>query len=241
MGVESYRDGSVPTPPPCADEVFEHIVTALMRGEIDPGEIIEETSLAQTLGVGASTINAVLERLEMRKLVERIPDVGARARGATLSELRELYEVRKALEGLACRVAAKTMSAWEIDDLEALVESQEHNPGLIAGTGQGSGLHEPDFHFLVICGSRNARLIELLCDEVYYQLRLFRSWSGQNRARQSLIPAEHREIVTALRARDGAGAEAAMRRHIERAYTNIVAVERWRLSPDVAQYKKYIM
>jgi DNA-binding GntR family transcriptional regulator len=241
MPAESYGNEQAWAHSTQAAEVFDHIVTALMKGEIDPGDIIEETAFAQKLGAGCCVLEAALELLEMRKLVERVPGVGCRVRVASQSELRELYEVRKALEGLACRTAATAMTNWEIDDLEEMLEAHERNPRLIAGTGRPSQLNGPDFHFLIVCGSRNSRLIELLCDEVYYQLRLYRSWSFRNPARPNQALAEHKEIVAALRARDGAGAEAVMRRHIENAYASVVSVERWRLSPNVSSHKKYVM
>jgi DNA-binding GntR family transcriptional regulator len=241
MPAESYCGGQAWVHSAHAGEVFDHIVTALMKGEIDPGEIIEQTALAQRLGVSSEVLKAALEQLEMRKLVERVPDVGARARVASQSELRELYEVRKALEGLACRTAATAMTNWELDDLEELLEAHGRNPRLIAGTGNPSQLNDPDFHFLIVCGSRNSRLIELLCDEVYYQLRLYRSWSIRNPARPKQALAEHQEILAALRARDGAAAEALMRRHIENAYASVASVERWRASPNASPHKKYVM
>ncbi len=70
-------------------------------------------------------------------------------------------------------------------------------------------------------GSGNRRLVQLLCGELYELLRVYRYRSSvaQGRARRAF--AEHRSIVEAMRARDGARAERLMRDHIAAAIANL--------------------
>lgn len=213
-----------------ASEVFEQIVAGLMKGEILPGEIIEDNVLVRKLGASPRVLKMALEQLRMRKLAERVRDTGSRVRTPLLSEIREVYEIRKALEGLACRMAATAMTGWELDQLELLIDLHEKDPRLIAGTEYPNDPHTPDFHFLIVCGSRNSRLIELLCDEVYYQARLYRSWAARNPSwtRQALD--EHKEILTAMRMRDAPLAETVMRRHIQNSFANMVSGKCWKLT-----------
>jgi len=74
-----------------------------------------------------------------------------------------------------------------------------------------------DFHERVVRGSRNSRIVDALCGDLYHLLRIYRRRSGAVEQRKSQAYAEHWQIVRALRARDGELAESLMRSHVARA------------------------
>jgi len=92
-----------------ADRVFEDIQEAIVTGSIAPGTKITEPGLAKQYGISRGPLREAMRRLEGRHLVTRIPHVGARVVSLTIAELLELYEVREAMEGMACRLAARQM------------------------------------------------------------------------------------------------------------------------------------
>jgi DNA-binding GntR family transcriptional regulator len=78
-----------------------------------------------------------------------------------------------------------------------------------------------DFHYRIIQGSNNPYLINLLCDELYYLVRMYRVQLGMNGPRVSRAFDEHKAILTAIANRDGELADLLMRRHIAASRRNI--------------------
>ena len=76
-----------------------------------------------------------------------------------------------------------------------------------------------DFHFRIAHGAKNRRIAKLLCGEMYHLIRIYRFRSGAVPGRAPQAFDEHRKILAALQARDGALAETLMRAHIRRART----------------------
>ena len=206
-----------------ADQAFDQIVTAIVRGDLAPGERLSESSLAKTFGISRGPLREAIRRLEGRKLVQRTPHIGARVVSLTTDDLVEIFFVREALEGMACRLATERMSDGELDDLAARLAAHESSADLSAGVGYFQEAGAGDFHFVVARGSRNTKLIELLCEELYYLMRVyrFRSSVRPGRARKALV--EHQHILEAMRARDPHRAEALMRAHVAEARDNLAA------------------
>jgi DNA-binding GntR family transcriptional regulator len=89
------------------------------------------------------------------------------------------------------------------------------------GDDYRQGVADDDFHFVIIRASANATLIDLLLDQYYALIRMFRKQHRQvaGRARRALL--EHRRITDALEDHDAELAELLMRRHIAAARAGI--------------------
>jgi DNA-binding GntR family transcriptional regulator len=208
-----------------ADQAFQKIVAAISRGDFSPGEFIKEARIAKQLGISRGPLREAMNRLEGRNLVERRPRLGVQVVSLSRRDLVELFTVREALEGMACRLAASAMNKNDIDQLSALLEEHGRSKGVRSGSGYYQGAADEDFHFRIVRGSGNERLVKALCDELYYQIRIYRYRSSVRPGRALAALEEHRMIVEALRARDPDRAEAAMRKHIATALANLVWTE----------------
>lgn len=202
----------VEAPLSLANQAFERVLSAIITGEIPPGEYIKEARVARLLNISRGPLREAIGKLEGYKLLERTPNMGARVITFTPNDIEELFSLREALEGLCCQLAATAMTDAELDNLERLLEEEN-----TSSTELGYYADDEDFHFQIIRGSRNSRLISLLSKDIYYQLRMIRHRSGMDRARKSAVHNEHVTILKALRARDPKRAEAAMRKHISNA------------------------
>jgi DNA-binding GntR family transcriptional regulator len=209
------------TPLSLVDQTFERIADAIVVGELKPGERIREAALAMQLGVSRGVLREAMQRLEGRKVVTRRSNIGVHVASLSEHDLHELFTMREALEGMAARLAAQNMTDDEICALEALLARHGEARELREGGGYFQGSADQDFHFLIVRGSRNARLERALCEELYYQLRLYRYRLSTRSGRAKQAFDEHREIVEALKARDPDRAEAAMRRHLANARGNL--------------------
>jgi DNA-binding GntR family transcriptional regulator len=204
-----------------AEKVFSELATAIVRGELAPGEKLSEQALVTRYGGSRAPIREAIQKLEARNLVIRVPHAGARVVSLSLEELRDIYEVRLELESMACRLAAERMSDAEVADLEALLE--EHARSIKADQGlsyyQKSG--NLDFHYRIIEGSKNSRLHQMLCGDLYHIIRMYRYRTSTSTERPLQALKEHQRIVEAIKSRDPQLAELLMRRHIQVSLTNL--------------------
>lgn len=204
-----------------ADKVFEQIQRDIVQGTISSGSKISEPELAKRFEVSRSTLREALNRLEKCHLVERKANVGSRVVTCSIEGLLEIYVVREALEGMACRQAAMNMSDEEIVDMKRMLEHHAKAQDLKNGIAYYQEEGDLDFHYKVILGSHNSQLINILCGQLYHLVRMYRIQFGMNSPRASRAFDEHSRIVEAIADRDGELAEILMRRHIAASRKNI--------------------
>jgi len=197
-----------------AERVFEAIQDAIVRGDVAPGAKITEPELARQYGVSRGPLREALQRLEARHLVERIPHVGARIAALSFERLIDIYHAREALEGMACRLAAAHCDEAEIATLEALLDEHAALGEVREGRGYFQQEGDLDFHYRIARASGNAIVTQILCEDLYHLMRMYRYKFSGYRGRPHLALEEHRRIVAALKERDGEFAELLMRRHI---------------------------
>lgn len=205
------------------DVVAERLEAAIIGGELAPGTRLSEQALANSLGVSRGPLREAIRRLEGRKLVERTPNIGVRVTALSRQDLTDLLVVREALEGMACGLAAEHMTDDEIVGLQLLLDEHGAQESVRVGTGYYQEGKDFDFHFRVVKGSRNERLIQMLCGDLYDLLRVYRYKSSTMRGRATKAFEEHRLVVAALAARDPQLAELRMREHIRSARLHVEA------------------
>ncbi|MTW22293.1 FCD domain-containing protein [Allochromatium palmeri] len=200
--------------PTIADRLFDQLRKAIVEGEIPPGSKISEPVLAARYGISRGPLREAMRRLESSSLVERKPNVGARVIRLSSEQLLEIYVIREALEGLAARLAAEHMAEPAIAELRALLERHRIEVAREGGQSYFQTEGDLDFHFCIVQGSGNRRLISILCNDLYHLARMYRCQFGMksDRARDALK--EHELVVDAIADRDGELAEWLMRRHI---------------------------
>lgn len=201
------------------DEVFDRVLDLIYRGQIAPGAVINEAALAAQFGISRGPVREAVRRLQGIQLVTREAFLKARVVSLTPEALIELFQMREALEGYACRLASSLMKADEIDALTSELE----NAGRQSGTDrEGRGDRAFDFHERIVRASGNSRLIDALCGDLYHLCRMYRRLSGASWERHEQAQVEHWQIVQAIKNRDGGLAESLMRSHIQRAAENII-------------------
>lgn len=204
-----------------ADRASNRLVQAIITGELLQGQKLNEADLTSRFGIGRGPLREALRQLEGMRLVRRIPHAGARVVLLDKDMMADLYSVREALEGMACRMAAERMTNEEISTLRDLLE--HHAKQIDATDGQIYIQSEGDFdfHYQIALGSRNQMLIDLLAGELYQLLRMCRYRTSRLAQRTRPALQQHCQIVEAIADRDGELAEMLMRRHISGAWRSI--------------------
>jgi DNA-binding GntR family transcriptional regulator len=189
------------------------LLEEIRAGRLLPGTRLTETEVAARLAVSRTPVREALRRLEADGLVTHEPRVGAMVRSLDYAEVMELYEMRNVLEGAAARMAARSASGVEIEELA------EINAGMAAAEGDAPRLAALNqrFHLTLIDAARNRYLVKSV-QSVHKTMLILgpTTLEGVERARAAV--AEHQAILAALAARDGAAAEAAMQAHMQAAH-----------------------
>ncbi|EWH00395.1 GntR family transcriptional regulator [Halomonas sp. BC04] len=205
-----------------AERVFHELQDAIVRGELAPGSKITEPGLSKAYGISRGPLREAMRRLEAHRLIERVPHVGARVVKLSMKELLELFDVREALESMAARLAAEHMSAEEIAGLREVLALHERQADLKSGEAYYQREGDLDFHYRIVLGSHNRMLMTMLCDDLYYLVRLYRTQFSASGTRPHRAFVEHHRIVDAIEAGDAELAELLMRRHVSASRANVV-------------------
>ena len=200
-------DRSIARPSGLAEEVYRRIRADIMSLRIPPDTRVSVDSLARELGVSQTPIREALSMLEANGLVSKRHFAGYQTSPRMdRAQLDELFEFRLLIEPHAAARAAQAMRDTEKTAL---------------ASGEGAGSHDAfadmdtEFHKQIAEGAGNHLIADSLA-RLHIHIHIFRSCFRSEIAEEAVH--EHDAIIAAIQARDGAAAEAAMRRHIERSY-----------------------
>jgi DNA-binding GntR family transcriptional regulator len=203
----SEGDRPIVRPSGLAEEVYRRIRSDIMSLRIAPDTRVSVDSLARELGVSQTPIREALSMLEANGLVSKRHFAGyATSPRMDRAQLDELFEFRLLIEPHAARKAAEMMSDADM----GLLTSGESAPSHDAFADM-----DTEFHRLIAQGAQNHLIADSLA-RLHIHVHIFRSCFRSEITEEAVH--EHNAIIGAIRARDGAKAEAAMRRHIERSY-----------------------
>ncbi len=206
-----------------ADNVFDLLRKAIIKGEITPGSKVNEPQLSKQYGISRGPLREAIRRLEGCKLVEIQPNIGAKVISLNKVQAIEIYEIRESLEGLACRLAASKATTEDCARLRQLLANHEAQIQSENGRLYYQKEGDLDFHYLIVSLSGNERLFNLLCDELYHLLRLYRVQTSSGPSRPEQAFKEHHQIVDALENNDCELAELLMKRHISGARKTLMS------------------
>ena len=103
---------------PLRDVVFNTLRQGILTGELKPGERLMEIHLADKLGVSRTPIREAIHMLELEGLVTMIPRRGAVVSQITEKGIKDVLEVRRALDVLSVELACERITADELSALE---------------------------------------------------------------------------------------------------------------------------
>jgi DNA-binding GntR family transcriptional regulator len=205
------------------DEIAAAIRQRIMSGEIAIGAQLRQAELASELGVSRTPVREALRQLHTSGLIEVVPNRGAIVRVPSPWEVRDAYEVRAELEGLACERAVSRINHGELDELRASNQAMreeiaEPSPRVKPGSEPPTVELNDAFHTLIHRVADNEWLARAI-NEINQAFPRNVSWQvlADNRRQREENVAEHERIVDALAEGDAAAAREAMRDHVKSA------------------------
>ncbi len=192
-----------------AQLVYSQLRERILNLDLAPGTRLHEAELAAELAVSRTPLREALRMLLAEDLVEQLPTGGMLVRPLDLQDMRELYAVRAALEGLAAREASRRLTKADLEALERLVEQMRllvDHPAELTRLGG-------EFHARIAAAAGNRRCEQLL-RQLHGHMRRYHVLSTRRGRRRQAALEDHRALFEALRARDPEAAERTVRDHI---------------------------
>lgn len=211
----------------------------IIRGELGPDSALAEEQLAERFGVSRTPIRQALAILSEEGLLRKAGGRSYRVRRFAPKEMLDAIEVRGVLEGLAARhLAENKIGPRIVRELDTCLAQEEELLGTLETNGFSPQLIyqyftlNSRFHRIIVQGAQNDALLTSI--EVATRVP-FVAVGSLARYKANLDPKDlrlelrffvyshmqHREIVDAIRAGQGARAEALMREHAQLAVRNI--------------------
>ncbi len=205
------------------DTVYQMLRDLIINKAVAPGEKLNMEELAGRMGVSRTPVHIALSRLAEEGLVEMIPRKGTFVSKITPIDVRETFDIRRALELLAAETVVENITPEMIGRMEELVEEAakpfKTDKQISQHIQKNNAFHE---YFITVSG--NSKLIELYHSlNTYIKIaQVHRSSSGAWKDRVAQEHEEHRLIIDALRRKDLPVVKKALEDHILRAKQSLL-------------------
>ena len=203
---------------PLSDQIYGHLRTAIVVGNIEQGALIQEPLVAIHFGVSRTPVREALLRLRSDGLVVIKKQSGTFIAPINPARVEEGILVREALEPRVVEIAADRLSARELADLES--ETRLMADAADANDGRAFIAADDRFHQVLIEAGGFPHIAEVIA-RVNAQLDRVRHLSTTNRNRARAAVREHRAIIKALRDRNGARSADLLCEHLKGSWTII--------------------
>jgi DNA-binding GntR family transcriptional regulator len=202
-----------PKSPTLVDKVYDKIKQEIIANRLHPGEPLLEEKLAESIRASRTPIREALRRLNHEGLVRIVPNKGAFVRVVTPRDIREIYEVREALEGFAAGQAATRLSRPEVQSLLAVAKrlrSRRSQLGYKDLRDAWESLRK-----MVLAAMNNDRVKSILTT-MNGQIEIARHYASAPPGRIEELLSDFLAVVQALHDRDGSQASRLYRRHLDK-------------------------
>jgi DNA-binding GntR family transcriptional regulator len=213
------------------DKLAATLQARMISGELVSGTRLRQVALAEEFGVSRTPIREALRKLQASGLVEVHPHRGALVRAPSSREIRDAYEVRAELEGLAAELAAHRIHHEQLDALHEVQREFRETLAHLLQARTGGGLqavpeedierwrHANDgFHQQIQEAAANDVLVATLSHlHRSFPRDLTRTVLGESSELLAENVREHEAILAAIEGRDATEARALMVRHVRHA------------------------
>lgn len=194
-------DGPKPTRLTARDVVARELRRQIVHGELQPGEKLSPVDLAEGFNVSQTPAREALQLLASEGMVRNDPYRGARVSELTVEEYEELFLMRTGLEGLAARLGAERVSDEDVTRMEELFAEMEK----AAEAGDIDRFYECDrrFHLTHYAATERESLVRRIMNlRISSERYVRRAYVMPNVSMKDTLET-HRELLEAVRARDG--------------------------------------
>ena len=201
-----------------ADQIFERLESDILIGKYAYGTLLTETALSEELGVSRTPIREALRRLQQENLIKDTQK-GMMVVGITEEDLKDIYNVRLKLEGMAIERFIENMTEESLAALKEILDFQEFYGG------KHDSYHvifkDSEFHESIYKNCGSAILCETLLP-LHKKVVKYRKASIEQSGRTEKSINEHKALYNAIKDKDVELAKKLVNEHILNARTSIL-------------------
>ena len=214
-------------PPLLSKTAYNSIRDGILSGQLKPGEWLRQEALAKTLDVSQATIREALKRLVSEGLAVHVPHKGVKTITISSEDLRDIYDMRAVLEGLANELAASQISQQGLAQMRELLPSTVVNEDT-QSTSIASAANR-EFHLVAIRASGRTHLIRVL-EQLWVLIDPYmmygRFWNAEMADQKRIDGAalnleDHTRLLKSLEERDGRSALQITQEYIHRSFREL--------------------
>lgn len=209
------------------DGIVDSITTAIVERRLMPGTRLVEQQIADVFDVSRTVVRQALNQLSRDRLVTLEPARGAFVATPSIDEARQVFQVRRLIEGGMVRQLAAQITDKQVEQLRNHLRDERQAVSRVDVSGRTRLL--ADFHVVLARLLGNEVLAELIADLLSRSQLIALMYQSSHSAEHS--QEEHVDIVDALAKRDGRAAAKLMERHLEAVERNLRLDPR---TPDLA-------
>jgi DNA-binding GntR family transcriptional regulator len=209
--------------PSTTDRIVESITSAVVERRLMPGTKLVEQQIADLFSVSRTVVRQALNQLSRDRLVTLEPLRGAFVSMPSIDEARQVFEVRRLVEGGMVRQLAQRITGAQVGELRAHLREERQAVARADVSGRTRLL--ADFHVVLARMLGNEVLAGMISDLLSRSQLIALMYQSGHSAEHS--QAEHVDIVEALERRDARAAVRLMEQHIASVERNL------RLDPRV--------
>ncbi len=181
--------------------VYEELRYLIITSGLAPGEPLKDKEIMEQYGIGRTPLRDVFLQLQSEGLINRVPRSGTWVAPMDFNQLKEISEIRIALEGMAGELAAKRLTEEQIRQLEQILEKTTRPEGGEELDNAALLRYEFEFHDVIYASIGNAQLEKLLRDYQGVGARFWHSLVFSNEQMLSQIDSQ-RALLEAIKRRD---------------------------------------
>ena len=188
------------------EQVYQELKADILAGLYGVGERLSVDELARKHKVSKTPVKEALNALQREDLVHIIPRVGYFVSQLTVKDIQDIFELRLIVEAASAEMAAETITEEELLHLENM------HGGYVSGDHDSYRQYlqeNREFHWRVARATRNRWLAEVVGRLLDQMQRLLLLRLDLRNSADEMVR-EHRQLVAALRSRDGALAKKCM-------------------------------
>lgn len=193
-------------------DVYKQLRDLLMSGRAMPGEQLSLRTIAEGLGVSVMPVREAVHRLLSEKALELLPNRVLRVPTMTVSQFREITDIRVHLESLATARAANLVDAAGLQEIAAVNERFAREMALKRPNSSNLIALNKELHFAIYRQAGMPMLLEMI-ESLWLRIGPILNYdfrSGSARVTAHVSVDHHERIIAALRNKDAAAASAAL-------------------------------
>jgi len=198
-----------------AGEVRSELEQMIINGDLKAGEKMNELSLSDKMGVSRGTVREAIRSLADSGLIDLIANRGAYVHETTLTEVRNLYELRSAVFAMACGAAARRVANGSERALQRSLKSNLDQMRSVIASEDNAKYYALNiaFHDMLLAAADNPKA-KTIYDNLVKEMHLFRRRGLSLASNVARSLEEHEAISAAVIAGDEEKARSAAHIHI---------------------------